>query len=200
MPRTLILSMSLLAGCFFAAAGAADVTPSSPKSPATEWPQWRGADRSGLSPDTGLSHDWKAHPPKLLWTADGLGGGYASVSVAGGRIYSTGNQSSGQAVICLNAADGKELWKHNITDTVPKHGYDGSRCTPSIDGDRLYAIASSGKIACLKTADGSEVWSKDFRTEWGGRMMSGWVSHIEPTRGTRRRGSLWTIWNLVKQA
>src|SRR4029453_8384918 len=35
---------------------------------------------------------------------------------------------------------------------------------------RLYAIATSGKIACLKTADGSEVWSKDFRSEWGGRV------------------------------
>src|SRR4029079_19421523 len=119
----LILSLSFLAGCFFAAASGADVKPQS-----AEWPPWRCAVLSVLSPDTGLSHDWKAHPPKLLWTADGMGGGYASVSVAGGRIYTTGNQAGGQAVTCLNS-DGKMLWQHNITDTVPKHGYDGSRCT-----------------------------------------------------------------------
>jgi outer membrane protein assembly factor BamB len=141
---------------------------------AADWLQWRGPDRTGLSPDVGLLKDWNAQPPKLLWSASGMGGGYASVSVAGGRIYTTGNQAAGQAVICLNAADGQILWTKTITDIVPKHGHDGSRCTPSIDGDRLYAIASSGKIACLMAADGSEIWSKDFRTEWGGRMMSGW--------------------------
>lgn len=138
------------------------------------WTQWRGPQRSGMSPDVGLLKDWSAQPPKLLWTAEGLGGGYASVSVAGGRIYTTGNLADGQAVICLNAADGQVAWTKRMTDVVPKHGHDGSRCTPNIDGERLYSIASSGKIVCLKTADGGEVWSKDFRTEWGGRMMSGW--------------------------
>jgi outer membrane protein assembly factor BamB len=139
-----------------------------------DWPQWRGPARDGLSPDTGLLKSWASRKPKLLWTADGMGGGYASVTVAAGRIYTTGNQATGQAVTCVNAADGKVLWTKTITDSVPKHSHDGSRCSPSIDGERLYAIASSGKIACLKTSDGSEIWSKDFRSEWGGRMMSGW--------------------------
>ncbi len=140
---------------------------------AADWPQWRGPGRSGISPDVGLRTDWNERPPALLWTAAGLGNGYASVSVAAGRIYTTGNQSNGQAVVCLDDK-GQVVWTKAITQVVPKHGHDGSRCTPSIDGERLYAIASSGKIVCLKTADGSEVWSQDFRTEWGGRMMSGW--------------------------
>jgi outer membrane protein assembly factor BamB len=169
MSRTPILSIALFSGCFFAVALAADVSPRAGKT-AAEWPQWRGADRSGKSPDTGLLKDWTTQRPKLLWTADGMGGGYASVSVAGGRIYTTGNQADGQAVVCLNERDGKLLWKKNITDVVPKHGHDGSRCTPSIDGDRLYAISSDGKIACLKTENGSRLWSRDFRGEWGGRM------------------------------
>ena len=140
---------------------------------AADWTQWRGPDRAGLSPDVGLLQDWTGKPPKLLWTAEGMGGGYASVALAGGRIYTTGNQADKQAVVCASAADGKVLWTTPITDVLPTHQKDGSRCTPSIDGDRLYAIASSGKIACLKKADGSLVWSKDF-AEWGGKMMSGW--------------------------
>jgi outer membrane protein assembly factor BamB len=152
---------------------AADNVPPALKT-AAEWPQWRGADRTGMSPDIGLLKSWETTPPKLLWTAEGLGGGYASVSLTAGRIYTTGNLANGQAVLCLNAADGKLLWSQPITDDVPKHGHDGSRCTPSIDGERLYAIASSGRIVCLKTADGSLVWSRDFKADWGGRMMSGW--------------------------
>ena len=141
---------------------------------AADWTQWRGPDRAGLSPDVGLLKDWNAKPPKLLWTADGMGGGYASVALAGGRIYTTGNQADAQAVICLSSDGGKMVWTKQITDALPAHDRDGSRSTPSIDGDRLYAIASSGKIVCLKTTDGSEVWSKDFAAEWGGRMMSRW--------------------------
>jgi len=153
-------------------ASGADAPPRGSASTA-EWPQWRGPNRDGISPDTGLIQDWAARPPKLLWTAEGLGGGYASVAVAGGRIYTTGNLAAGQAVICLNSADGKILWTKTITDAVPKHGYPGTRCTPSVDGDRLYAIATGGRIVCLKTADGSEVWSRDFK-DWHGKMMSGW--------------------------
>jgi len=180
MPRFLILGVSCFLGCFFAGLLAADIPggtaglSSSASRTQGDWPQWRGPNRDGISTDKGLLKDWTAHPPKLLWTADGLGRGYASVTIAGGRIYTTGNLTAGQSVTCLNAADGKIVWQKDITDAVPKHAYDGSRCSPSIDGDRLYAIASSGKIACLKTADGSEIWAKDFKTEWGGRMMSGW--------------------------
>jgi len=101
-----------------------------------------------------------------------MGSGYAGVSLADGKIYTTGNFPDGQKVVALSM-DGKVLWSRAMTDTPPKHGHDGSRCTPSIDGDRLYAIASSGKIFCLKTASGEVVWSRDF-TEFGGKMMSSW--------------------------
>src|SRR5262245_3322053 len=174
LSRATILSLLFISGSFLVAASGADAPLRTAKGAAAEWPQWRGPNRVGISPDTGLLQDWTTKPPKLLWTAEGMGGGYASVSLAGGRIYTTGNQPAGQAVVCINATNGKVLWKSPLTTTVPKHGYPGTRCTPSLDGDRLYAIATSGKIACLKTADGSEAWSKEFATTWHGKMMSGW--------------------------
>jgi outer membrane protein assembly factor BamB len=139
-----------------------------------EWRQWRGPNRENKSPDKGLSQNWKTDKPKLLWTAEGVGEGYASVSLADGRIYTTGNLPSGQAVIALNAVDGMVLWTKPLTSEPPKHGHEGSRCTPTIDGDRLYAITSSGVLACLKSADGEIVWQKDFKKDFAGEMMSGW--------------------------
>jgi outer membrane protein assembly factor BamB len=76
-------------------------------------------------------------------------------------------------VTAIDATTGKVVWSKRITTSVPQHSHEGSRCTPSIDGDRLYAIASSGKIVCLKTKDGSEVWARDFK-DWNGKLMSGW--------------------------
>lgn len=141
---------------------------------AGEWRQWRGPGRENKSTDTGLLKSWEASQPKLLWMADGLGEGYASVSIADGRIYTTGNTSDGQAVVALNVNDGKVLWTKPLTDEPPKHGYEGSRCTPTVDGDRLYVITSNGIIACLKSQDGEVVWQKDFQRGFGGKMMSGW--------------------------
>ncbi|MEZ6045668.1 MAG: PQQ-binding-like beta-propeller repeat protein [Planctomycetaceae bacterium] len=141
---------------------------------ADDWPQWRGPHRNGMSDETGLSFDWKQNPPKLLWSLDGLGSGYASVAVVGDRIYTTSNGNVSQAVIAIDGKSQQRIWAGKMTDDVPKHGYDGSRCTPYIDGEYLYAIPSSGKIICMKTENGDIVWQKDFQSEWDGKMMSGW--------------------------
>lgn len=138
-----------------------------------DWPQWRGHNRENKSSYQGINTDWNASPPKLLWKVDGLGGGYASVSIQGDRLYTTGNLPTGQNVIAVNLKTQKVLWSQPITKEVPKHGYDGSRCTPTIDGDRLYAVSSDGGITCLKAANGQIVWHHDFK-DWGGQMMSGW--------------------------
>lgn len=139
---------------------------------AADWPQWRGPDRTGLSSETGLLPDWDSATPKLLWMSEGCGEGYASVAVAAGKVYTTGNLKDGQGVICFDT-DGKHQWSATVTTSTPKHGYNGARCTPTIDGDRLYVVLSDGSISCLKTADGASVWRREFK-EWKGRMSSGW--------------------------
>lgn len=141
---------------------------------ADDWPQWRGPQRNGQSSETGLLQNWDAQQPKLVWMSEGMGSGYAGVSVADGHAYTTGNFSDGQAAVAVDAKDGNVLWKTALTDKAPRHGHNGSRCTPSIDGDRLYVVTSNGAIHCLKRDDGAVLWSKDFNEQWNGRMMSGW--------------------------
>ena len=137
--------------------------------------QFRGENRDGKSAETGLWKNFKNEDakPELLWMAEGIGKGYASVSVVGDRIYTTGNTGKGQAVFALSASDGTIVWSTPITSEDPKHSYDGSRSTPTVDGKRLYVVGSAGSIVCLNTADGKEVWSRKF-SDWDGKMMSGW--------------------------
>lgn len=167
------------------AASGADVPVRGGKA-ANDWPQWRGPDRNGISSDTGLLKDWEAKTPKLLWTGTGVGEGFASVAVVDGRIYTTGTMAGGQAVTCVSAADGKTIWQTKISSEVPRDGgYPGCRCTPSIDGDRVYAISSDGKIACLKLAGGGLVWSRDFKADWGGRAPNWGFSESPLVDGDR---------------
>ncbi|WP_417738210.1 PQQ-binding-like beta-propeller repeat protein [Rosistilla oblonga] len=140
---------------------------------AEDWPQWRGQARDGKSSETGLFSSWGEDGPPSVWTAEGLGEGYASVSVVDGTIYTTGNFEDGQAVVAIDANSGKRLWKQSVTKSEPKHSYEGSRSTPSVDGDRLYVVSSDGAIVCLDRADGSIRWQREF-SDWKGKMMSSW--------------------------
>ncbi len=137
------------------------------------WPQWRGPNRDGLSAATGLLKSWEGNAPKLVWMKEGMGGGYASVSIADGLIFTTGNMADGQAVTAVNQKNGEPAWTTLITDQVPKHGYQGSRSTPTYDSGRVYAVASSGRIVCLDAKTGQEQWAREF-SDWNGKMMSGW--------------------------
>jgi len=161
--RTVVLFGALLLGSLIPAS----------QSAAGDWPQWRGSQRDGIATGETIRTDWKAAPPKLLWTKDGMGRGYASLAIVGGRLYTTGNRTNAQSVICADAATGDVLWATPISDSNPGHSYPGSRCTPTIDGERLYAVGSDGRIACLNAADGSVVWNRKF-SDWNGKMMSGW--------------------------
>jgi outer membrane protein assembly factor BamB len=141
--------------------------------PSGDWPQWRGPNRDNISSFKGLTKDWEGSAPKLAWKTSGLGGGYASVSIADGRLYTTGNRDNAQHLVCVDLAKHEIAWSTPLTKAAPKHGFEGARSTPAIDGDRAYVVSSNGAISCISTTDGRVIWSKEF-SDVGGKMMSGW--------------------------
>jgi hypothetical protein len=76
---------------------------------AADWPQWRGPGRDGKSPETGLLSSWPAGGPKLVWKATGLGEGYSSFAVVGGRLYTQGQRGDEQFVMAFDVAAGKKV-------------------------------------------------------------------------------------------
>jgi len=140
---------------------------------AGDWPQWRGPDRTGLSAEKGLLKEWPEGGPPLVYKAPGIGRGRGSVAVVDGKIYVVGDRRGKQYLSCLKAEDGKEIWS-----TIVREPGDGSRSTPTVDGDRVYVVTSRGAqeggIVCLDTATGKEVWAKDFKQDFNGRMMTSW--------------------------
>lgn len=139
------------------------------------WPQWRGPGRDGVSAETGLLQRWPNSGPPRLFTATGLGTGFSSVAVTGGRIYTMGNISGGQHVIALEESGGKRIWATRIAAASRRgDGYDGPRGTPTVDGDLVYALGTDGTLLCLEAATGRERWRRHLERDLDGRMMSGW--------------------------
>lgn len=135
-----------------------------------DWPQWRGPNRDGHSPDKGLLRKWPKGGPELAWKSEGLGKGYSSVSLGGGRIYTMGQWDGQQHLLALDGKDGRKLW----STAVGKEANDGPNCTPTFDGDRVYALGTEGDLVSCDAATGQELWRKNFAKDFDGRMMSGW--------------------------
>jgi outer membrane protein assembly factor BamB len=137
---------------------------------AADWPSYRGPNRDNLSPDTGLLNQWPAAGPKLLWTGEGLGKGYSTVSVVGDRIYTLGDRDGNCYAIALQRSNGKTLWEKEVgkASTQRNKNWGGSRSTPTVDSGMVYTIAPQGQLAALNADTGEIVWSKDFKKDYGG--------------------------------
>lgn len=134
---------------------------------ASDWPEFRGPANDDISPETGLLKEWPAEGPPLAWKATGLGDGFSSVAVVGDRIYTAGDKGDSSFVLALSLADGRLVWSAKLGKAGPGDGsgepkFKGPRATPTVRGDRLYAVGQYGALVCLATADGKELWRKDY--------------------------------------
>ena len=140
---------------------------------AADWPQWRGPERNGVSPETGLLKEWPKDGPKLLWQAKAVGSGYATPAVAGDRVYLLGNEGlDNEFVAALAVADGQQAWRTllgKVGNPDQRPNFPAARSTPTLDGDALYALSSDGDLACLEAATGKVRWQKNVRTAFNGK-------------------------------
>ena len=120
------------------------------------WPQFHGPNRDNISTETGLVDQWPEGGPRLLWTASGLGHGFASLAIADGRIYTAGDVGEDTVITALDT-EGEVVWraKNGPAWTGDKPG---SRSTPTLDGDRLYHESPHGDVVCLDANSGRRIW------------------------------------------
>jgi outer membrane protein assembly factor BamB len=145
----------------------------------TDWPQWRGPHRDGLSPDTGLLAEWPSDGPPLAWKATGIGRGFSSVSISGSKIFTMGDGPERSLIFALDL-NGKVLWSAKVGRPVGGGGHPGTRCTPTVDGDLVFGLGQFGDLVCVEAATGKERWRKNLNQDFGGKMMSGWGNSESP--------------------
>lgn len=141
-----------------------------------DWPQWRGANRDGISKETGLLKQWPADGPPLAWKATGAGGGYSSFAIANSRLYTMGLRGTREFVIAFDVATGKEVWATAHGGAFRNDRGDGPRGTPTVDGDRLYALGGNGDLSALDTKTGKVVWTMNVLEKFGGTNITWGIS------------------------
>jgi outer membrane protein assembly factor BamB len=143
--------------------------------PAVGWPQWRGPHRDGRAAAGPFRPDWDKTPPKQLWSVP-CGGGFSSLAAVGGKVYTQDRQGGNERVFCLDAEDGMLLWEHSYPADYA--GMDqayavGPRATPTVEGNRVYAVGAVGKFVCLEPQPAGPprvVWEHDLAAEFPGSV------------------------------
>ena len=111
MKSRLLTTIAALCLCF----SVMFVTRSANRSSTSDWPQWRGPERNGISQERGLLKQWPAEGPKLLWQVNDIGDGYSTPSVVGTRIYLMSNRGmENEFVQALSTQDGKPIWTTRV--------------------------------------------------------------------------------------
>jgi outer membrane protein assembly factor BamB len=141
---------------------------------ADDWPQWQGPDRTNVSKETGLMRSWPKDGPKLLWTFEKAGFGYSGPAIVGDRLYTMGGRDDTSYVFALDVKSGKEIWATSIGKMFKNSYGNGPRCTPTVDGDSLYALDAQGELICVETATGKKQWSVNVEKDLHGKLMSTW--------------------------
>jgi outer membrane protein assembly factor BamB len=155
---TIFTSPSLLLAASILTSAALAADPS-------DWPQYRGPNRDGISSESGWSVEGRE---ANLWEVR-VGRGYSAVTVSNGRLYTMGFDEDGgmDVVWCLDPKTGEELWAHPYPAKIWNqfHG-GGTLTTPSVDGDRVFVMNREGKFMCLDAETGEEFWMRDLIEEW----------------------------------
>jgi outer membrane protein assembly factor BamB len=151
-----------------------------------DWPQWRGPNRDGVSPETSLRTDWSPGGPRVLWKQV-IGRGFSSVAIVGTRLFTTEEETIAspdgeatgtghEAVVCRDVRSGAEVWRFHYPNDYSERFGSGPRSTPAVDGDRIYAVGPTGIFHCLRADTGERLWRHDLLEEFHGRTMQYGVS------------------------
>jgi len=148
----------------------------------TDWPQFRGHHRDGISRETGLLDSWPEAGPSENWRVE-IGEGFSGISVVGDVLYTMyGGMEEDRAVeyaAAFSATTGKELWKTVVGENLDTEFGNGPRATPTVDGDMVYVLGSHGDFAALDRKSGDAKWTMSLtetfgseRPHWGFSMSA----------------------------
>ncbi len=154
----------------------------------SNWPQFRGADSTGVSLNQGLPDRWSS-TENVEWKAELPGRGWSAPVVWGDNVFLTAVVNSGETeplrkglyfggerptppesehqwkVMCLELSSGKIRWEKTVHQGSPpspihlKNSYASE--TPVTDGKHLYACFGNVGIFCFDL-EGHQVWNYDI--------------------------------------
>jgi outer membrane protein assembly factor BamB len=137
---------------------------------AANWPQFRGPDGTGVSPEKGLPTTF-GPTENVKWKADLPGRSVASPVVFGKKVFITaasGPRLDRLHVVCLDTDTGKLLWHRQLTATGSTACHPKSSMaapTPCVNADGVYCLFATADVAAFDL-DGNLKWYRSLTTDY----------------------------------
>ena len=142
---------------------------------ANDWPEFRGEGRTGVWTESGILETFPADGLDVRWRTP-IHHGFSGPSVADGRIFITDFERAGgldgtERILCLDEETGEILWTHSWDVSYLGVSWDeGPRATPTVDGDRVYAVGATGIMTALSVETGDVIWTTNFVEDFGAEI------------------------------
>jgi outer membrane protein assembly factor BamB len=146
---------------------------------AADWPQFRGPNHDGTTPQKINTH-WAGGGPPVIWQIP-LGASFGTYSVSGDHAFIfTMKGEEEETCFGLDARNGQVRWSRGIDQTIhDREGGDGPRSTPAFVDGKVYVLGTYLKLACLDANDGKILWIHDLMREFNGARL-GWGNAASP--------------------
>jgi len=143
--------------------------PSPSPSPVSEWTDWRGPDRSGISPDVPAA---LPAAPRLLWKRNLTGGGLSGVSATAKHVIVADKSEQNDQDIwrCLDAETGRELWTVAYPTPKEMEFTNTPRAAPVIHGNFAYLLGAFGDLHCVSVEGCRMVWRRNVVKEFNAKL------------------------------
>ena len=135
---------------------------------ARDWPQWRGPFLNGSTDEKNLPGDL-SRKENIAWVIPLPGPASATPVISGGKVFisSTAAGTSDLLGICLDAKNGKELWRKKMAKAERKFRKNNlASPSPVTDGKNVYFLYGSGELVGVDF-DGNILWSRNLEREYG---------------------------------
>jgi outer membrane protein assembly factor BamB len=127
-----------------------------------DWPQWRGSNRDAKAAGFTAPKTWPAELTQQ-WKVT-VDQGDATPSLVGDKLYVFARQQGTEALLCLDAATGKEIWRDQydaLGATGSASSHSGPRSSPAVAEGKVVTVGVRGMLSCLDAATGRSLWRKD---------------------------------------
>jgi outer membrane protein assembly factor BamB len=90
-----------------------------------------------------------------------------------------------EVLVAFDIANGKEAWATPHGGAFRNDQGDGPRGTPTVDGDRVYALGGNGDLSAIDAKTGKLIWSKNVLKEVGGSNITWGISESPLVLGNK---------------
>lgn len=134
----------------------------------SDWPAFLGPSSDGISTEKGIITSWQDGKPSILWHKT-LGIGYGMPTISRGRMFVFDRVGNRARLRACKSETGEDLWSFDYpTNYTDYYNYNnGPRCSPIVDGNRVYCYGAEGMLHCVRAEDGKLLWKVDTKSEFG---------------------------------